>query len=297
MNVLSLFDGISTLHLVLEKLNIKVNKYYSSEIERTSIEITQHNFPNTIQLGDITKWKEWDIEWEKIDLVAGGSPCQSFSTANAGNKKRQNIDMGFEGKSKLFFVYLDILNYIKSKNSNVKFLLENVKMKTEWKDKITSYLKVEPILIDSEVVSPQHRQRYYWCNWQIKPILKKKDILLKDIIIDCTSQYFLSEQHHKAFLKSYNWKHCELNGKGKTILATYYKQPPHTTYIPCKDSPSGFRRLTPLECEKMQTLPDNFTKYGIENGEKKLMSDTARYKAVGNGWTFEVIKHIFSNVF
>jgi site-specific DNA-cytosine methylase len=292
INVLSLFDGISTLHLALDKLGISVNNYYASEIERDSISISNYNFPNVINLGDINNWKEWDIDWDSIDVVAGGSPCQSFSIANQGNRN----DKGFEGKSKLFFVYLDILNHIKDRNAEVKFLLENVKMKKEWRDKISSYLEVAPILIDSEVVSAQHRERYYWCNWNVEPIIKQKNVVLNNIVDNYTDRYFLSDKHHKAFMKSYNWKHCELNGKGKTIIASYFKQPPHTTYIPCKESPSGFRRLTPLECERVMTLPDNYTKYGIKDGNVNEISDTGRYRAVGNGWTLEVIKHIFSNL-
>ena len=293
INVLGLFDGISTLYLALQELGVKIDKYYASEIERDSIAISKYNFPGIIHLGDILNWKNWNIDWENIDIIAGGSPCQSFSIANQGNDNGQ----GFEGKSKLFFVYLDILNYVKKLNPDVKFLLENVKMKNEWKDIISDYLEVEPILIDSELVSAQNRKRFYWCNWEVLPLEKQKEIVLNDIIDEYTEKYFLSEKHHKAFLKSYNWKHCELSNKGKTILATYFKQPPHTTYIPCENSPSGFRRLTPIECERMMTLPDNFTKYGAkDDGNIYEISDTGRYRACGNGWTKDVIKHIFSSI-
>jgi len=292
INVLSLFDGISTLHLALNELGININKYYASEIEKDSIAISQYNFPDIVHIGDITNWKKWNIDWKNIDIIAGGSPCQSFSIANQGN----NNEQGFDGKSKLFFTYLEILNYVKKKNPKVKFLLENVKMKKEWRNQISTYLNVEPVLINSELVSAQNRERYYWCNWKIKALKKQKNIILNDIIDEYTERYYLSFTHHKAFLKSYNWKHCELDGKGKTIIATYYKQPPHTTYIPCKESPSGYRRLTPVECERMMTLPDNYTKYGIKDNKIVEISDTGRYIGVGNGWTKDVIKHIFSNI-
>lgn len=293
ISVLSLFDGISTLYLALQELNYKCKNYYASEIDADAIAISNFNFPNIQHIGDVSKWKDWDIDWSKIDLVAGGSPCQSFSIANQGN---EHLKQGFEGKSNLVFYFFEILDYIKIKNPNVKFLLENVKMKAEWRDIITERVCVEPVLIDSALVSAQHRERYYWCNWDIQPLPTENKILLKDIVGNYSERYYLSYIHHKAFLKSYNWKCCPLNGKGKTILASYYKQPPHTTYIPCEESPSGFRRLTPVECERMQTLPDNFTMYGI-NDKIYNISDSGRYKAIGNGWTCEVIKHILKKLF
>ena len=154
MIVLSLFDGISCGRLALERANIKINKYFSSEIDKYAIDISKKNYPDIIQLGDINDWKNWNINWSEIDLLIGGSPCQGFTFS--GN--RLNFD---DPRSKLFFVYVDILNHIKSLNSNIKFLLENVKMEKKWKDLITSIIGVEPILINSNLFSAQNRQRYY----------------------------------------------------------------------------------------------------------------------------------------
>ena len=284
MKVLSLFDGISCGQLALNNIGIDVEEYYASEIDKNAISITQFNFPNTIQLGDVNKWKEWDIDWSSIDLLIGGSPCQNLS--NAGN------NMGLAGdKSSLFYRYVEILNHIKSVNPNVKFLLENVKMKKEWEQIISNELGVKPILINSALVSAQNRERLYWCNWDVTQP-KDEKLVLKDIVREeDNNSYFLSYQHWQGFLKSYKWKWCDLDGKSKTLLASYYKQPPHSPYIKCDNSPSGFRMLSPNECELLMTFPLNYTKMG-----EKEMSKTARYKALGNSWTCKIIEHIFKGL-
>ena len=133
MNVLSLFDGISAGQVALERAGIEVTNYYASEVDKYAIKVTVANYPNTIQLGDVTKWRDWDIDWASIDLLIGGSPCQGFSFAG----KQLAFD---DPRSKLFFVYVDILNHIRSVNPDVKFLLENVKMKKEFLDVITEKL-------------------------------------------------------------------------------------------------------------------------------------------------------------
>lgn len=135
MNVLSLFDGISCGRIALDRAGIKVNNYYASELDKHAIKVTQANWPETIQLGDVTKWREWDIDWSSIDLLIGGSPCQGFSFAG----KQLAFD---DPRSKLFFVYVDILNHIKDVNPYLKFLLENVKMKKEYLDVISETLGV-----------------------------------------------------------------------------------------------------------------------------------------------------------
>lgn len=133
INVLSLFDGMSCGQIALNRIGIKPSKYYAAELDKYAITVTQANYPGTIQLGDVTKWREWDLDWASIDLLIGGSPCQGFSFAG----KQLAFD---DPRSKLFFVYVDILNHIKSVNPNVKFLLENVKMKKEFLDVITESL-------------------------------------------------------------------------------------------------------------------------------------------------------------
>jgi len=157
MKVLSLFDGISGGQLALVRAGIEVDTYYASEIDKYAISVTQFNFPETIQLGDITKWQEWDIPFGEIDLVIGGSPCTQLSRAGNGR--------GLEGSdSRLFYDFVDILEHVKELNPNVYFLLENVKMKQEWQDEMTKIMGVEPILIDSALLSAQRRERLYWTN-------------------------------------------------------------------------------------------------------------------------------------
>ena len=286
MIVLSLFDGISTGHLALDDAKINVEKYYASEINPYATKITNTRFPNTIQLGDINLWKNWDIEWSEIDLILAGSPCQDLSFA--GSKT------GLSGnKSSLFFVFLDILNFVKTKNPKVLFLLENVKMKQENLKLITDYLNIKPVRINSNLVSAQNRDRYYWTNINNGNISQPNDckIILKDILREeDDGKYPLSTKHMNAFIKNYpNWKICDRNEKAKPILATYYKQPPHCPYIEDKMSESGVRRLSPEECELCQTLPLGYTKVDS-------ISDTRRYESIGNGWTMKIISHILSHM-
>ena len=150
-NVLSLFDGISCGRVALERAGIEYEKYYASEIDKFPIKVAQKNFPDTIQLGDVKNWREWDIE--KIDLIIGGSPCQGFSFAG----KQLNFD---DPRSKLFFDFVDIVRHFKPKY----FILENVVMKQEFQDIITEYMGVKPIMINSSLVSAQKRRRLYWTN-------------------------------------------------------------------------------------------------------------------------------------
>jgi len=174
-NILSLFDGTSILQEALKRSNIVFEKYYSSEIDKYSITIANKNFPNTIQLGDINKWMDWDIDWHSIDFIVAGFPCQSWSIA--GKQKGDNDERG-----KLLWIMLDILNYVRKLYPDVIFLFENVKMKKEFQDYVDNAIGVKPILIDSALVSAQSRKRNYWTN--IKGIQQPNDrgILLKDII-------------------------------------------------------------------------------------------------------------------
>lgn len=177
MNVLSLCDGIACGRIALERAGIKVDKYYASEINEPSIKVALDNYPDIIELGDIRNWNKWDIQWKDIDLLIGGTPCQDFS--QLGKEK-----LNFDGeRSGLFFEYVNILNHIRQFNPNIKFLLENVKMKSDWADLISSHLGVDYVYINSSDFSAQMRARYYWCNWEI-PAWKDKGILFKDIITD-----------------------------------------------------------------------------------------------------------------
>ena len=177
INVLSLFDGISCGMETLNRLGIKVDKYYSAEIDKYAIEISNNNHPNIIQLGDVCNIKGVVLEGlPKIDLILAGSPCQGFSRAGNG--------LNFEHKeSKLFFEFIRVLNWIKENNNpDVKFLLENVEMKKEWRDIITEFVGVEPLLINSRLLSAQNRPRLYWTNICKLKEPEDKNIILKDIL-------------------------------------------------------------------------------------------------------------------
>lgn len=282
MNVLSLFDGMSCGQIALERAGINVNKYYAAELDKYAITVTQANYPDTVQLGDVTNWREWDIDWASIDLLIGGSPCQGFSFAG----KQLAFD---DPRSKLFFVYVDILNHIRSLNPSVKFLLENVKMKKEYLGVISDHLGVEPVFINSALVSAQNRQRYYWANWEFgQP--EDRGVVLTDILED-----------------NYNWVACVVGtSKNRDIretkklgclTANYFKgvlaagrpfvADPVVIGETLKSGMDGYRMLTPTECERLQTVPDNYTAH---------VSNTQRYKMLGNGWTVDVIAHIFKEM-
>ena len=272
MNVLSLFDGLSCGQIALNRVGIKYDKYFASEIDKYAIQVTQHNYPDTIQIGDVLNVKGSDLP--KIDLLFGGSPCQSFS--NMGDKT------GFDGKSRLFWEYVRILNEVKPKY----FLLENVVMKNEWKNIITKTMGVEPIKICSSLVSSQRRNRLYWTN--IPNIQQPKDLNLKfnDIIENnVESKYFLTERAiERVREKQGDWL---MEEKSKCLFATYYKNNSNSREGQIVEQDGKLRRLTPTECEKLQTIPIGYT---------DCVSDTQRYKMLGNGWTVDVIAHIFKKI-
>ena len=199
MKVLSLFDGISGGQIALRELGIIPDAYYASEIDRFAIRQTQLNFPDTIQLGDIEKWREWNIEWKSINLILAGSPCQGFSCCG----KRLAFD---DPRSKLFFVFVDILNHVKKFNPDVKFLLENVMMKKAWIRIISEHVGILPVCINATLVSAQNRVRLYWTNIRTRednlfrdlysdiPQPQDKGIVLRDILEDeVDKKYYLSE--------------------------------------------------------------------------------------------------------
>ena len=307
MKVLSLFDGISCGMVALERAGIPVDAYYASEIDKNAIAISQKNYPNIIRLGDVTKWREWDIPWAEIDLLIGGSPCQGFSFAG----KQLNFN---DPRSKLFFEFVDILNHIKKHNPNVKFLLENVGMKKEYQNIINENLGCEPICIDSEVVTPMRRKRLYWCNFNFDAICRRKCIL-KDILDEKVSEEYF--QKEKQFNKITYWENGELcirNQPNKKMVVNEYDGVSMSRtwqqYMPiirqqsnciraanpddigvCVPTKDGlrFRKFTLSEMEKMQTLPVGYTKVdGISERQSKA--------TIGNGWTVDVIAHILKGL-
>ena len=283
MRVLSLFDGISAGRVALERAGISVENYYAAEIDKYAIKVTQANYPDTIQLGDVTKWREWDIDWSSIDLLIGGSPCQGFSFAG----KQLAFD---DPRSALFFVYVDILNHIRSVNPNVKFLLENVKMKKEYLDVISEQLGVEPVFINSSLVSAQNRQRYYWANWEFgQP--ENKGITLGDII---EGDYWCNNRE-KSYCLDANY------GKG-TNFRRYYFCGGRQLVLEGGYTPSGmtkdtanevmhsegnrWRKLTVTECEALQTFPKSYV-------DSREIPTLEKYRCLGNSWTVDVVAHIF----
>lgn len=353
MNVLSLFDGMSCGQIALNRLGIKYDNYYASEIDKWAIQITQKNYPDTIQLGDVRVIEAKNLP--KIDLLMAGSPCQGFSFAG----KQLNFD---DPRSKLFFDFVRLL-----KECNPKyFLLENVKMKKEYIKTISDTLRVDPIEINSSLVSAQNRRRLYWTNIPCLTRPHDKKITLSDIIEkEPSSVTYLSKKTAERFNEygtpildgtedkarclsameyvkngkqgNYIDTHLLLrargnkpggirgeDGKSGSLTSSAFEQnnfiydPDKPNQInPAKEAGkrqpymqnrvfhtdgkshcltasfssrtnigkdmSSYRKLTPVECERLQTVPDNYTE-GVSN--------TQRYKMLGNGWTVDVIVHI-----
>lgn len=385
MNILSLFNGISGLHLACDRAGINVDVCYYSEIDKYANKVTEHHYPNDIALGDVTKWREWDIDWSSIDLVGAGFPCQAWSVAGQqlGDKDERGM---------LFWTTLEIIKHVLYFNPKAKFLMENVKMKKDFEQYITHHTEqalghVEKTLINSALVSAQNRQRYYWTNFEVAQP-EDKGILLKDII-----EHPMDEKYNLSDDAISRFKPCQkttsgqvgttardgsigqrdrvydADGKMVTLTATIYKQPPQyairggairgrylvdgkrqdhkmktaglteqrlevrkdektntlttvqkdnvvvfkdksqtilaTIYkenaksmikrnkigLCVSDGNSNeyeedgihYRKLTPLECERLQTLPCDWT---------SMLSNTQRYKSIGNGWCIDVIVHI-----
>ena len=272
--VLSLFDGMSCGQLALQRAGIEYKEYYASEIDKHAIAVTQYNFPNTKQLGSITELKTENLP--KIDLLIGGSPCQSFSSF--GNGK------GFDGKSGLFWEYMRVLNELKLKNPNIKFMLENVNMKKEWCDIISNELGVEPIAFNSNLVSAQNRDRLYWTNINFI-VPGDKNILFNDILENLPfreiPKCFYKNWGDKTRIdKGLNW----VQNKKANCLTT---KNCHTNQYLLNEDKSLCRLLTANEFEKLQTVPLNYT---------NIVSNTERFKMLGNGWTVDVISHIFNGL-
>jgi len=320
MNVLSLFDGMSCGQIALERAGVKVDNYYASEIDKYAIQIAKKNYPNTKHLGDVTTINP--LELPQIDLLLGGSPCQGFSYAG----KQLAFD---DPRSKLFFEYVHLLKALKPKY----FLLENVRMKQEFQDVITKQLGIAPIAINSSLVSAQNRYRLYWTNIPGIAQPEDKGITLKDVVLDNTIPVALHNLyggfneksvrvfeeksptirtaagggHIPSFVKEdllhtrkaldymdrtvkggrshWDFKHHSdiTNPKSSAVVANFFKGVPYNVF---KDW-DCVRKFHPVECERLQTLPDNYT-----NG----VSNTQRYKMIGNGWTIDVISHILRNI-
>ena len=313
MNVISLFNGMNTGRQALENVGIKVDKYYSSEIKPYAIELTQHHFPDTIQVGDVTKWREWDIDWKSIDLILSGSPCQDLSAAG----KRAGIN---GKKSSLFFVFVDILNHIKSLNPNVLFLQENVGSAAKLDVGIMSRaLGVYPVRINSSLVTAQLRDRYYWSNIRTKetmfdvvtdiPQPKDKGIMFKDIITGGTvervkalallesesravkGQESIKKRAAKEFINMVyvdTDKHSCLNtGSGnESKNQKSLKHRNETTGMITLIHKDGIvRTVNKVEMCRLQGFPDNYC---------DILTTAKAGSLLGDGWTLPIIEHIFT---
>lgn len=310
--ILSLFDGISCGKVALDRAGVPVATYFASEVDENAIAISQKHHPDIVRLGDVTRWREWDIPWERIRMVIGGSPCQGFSRAG----KCLNFE---DPRSKLFFVFAEILEHIRTVNPDVLFLLENVKMKTEWSDVITERLGVQPVDINSNLLSAQNRQRTYWTNIPGVKQPQDKGIKLADILEAPEIEYITAADGIKF--------DPAISEKSRALVTCVdgevrIKQPTRQGYIVAEDGDGinlGFptsksrrgrvikqksstldcacnicvykdgaiRFLTMRELERLQTLPDGYTE-GAAKGVAQ--------KAIGNGWTVDVIAHIFSHL-
>jgi len=321
MNVLSLFDGMSCGQIALDRLGVRVDQYFAAEIDKYAMQVAKKNYPNTQHIGNVLDVKGEDLP--KIDLLIGGSPCQGFSFAG----KQLNFD---DPRSKLFFEFVRLLDETKPKY----FLLENVRMKKEYQEIISEHLGVEPVMINSALISAQNRVRLYWTNIPGLEQPEDKQLVMKDILEDgfvdrdkshcldadlkgndsikrvyhqdgkCPTLTTMGGGHREpkvlivpeatkkgyteiqdgdcfdnTFPTSKTRRGRNMKDKSNCLTAANYEymRYEHPTY----------RKLTPLECERLQTVPDNYTE-GVSN--------TQRYKMLGNGWTVDVIAHIFKGI-
>ena len=315
MNVLSLFDGMSCGQIALNRLGVKYDTYFASEIDSHAIKVTTHNYPSTIQLGDVTEIKGKNLP--PIHLLIGGSPCQGFSAAG----DQLNFS---DPRSKLFFEFVRILK----ETNPTYFLLENVKMKKEYMDIISKELGVQPILINSNLVSAQNRERLYWTNIPNISQPEDKGLLLKDIVqknppeddlyfnlnesgnIISSDAIFIPVQKHTSknglmclggILKK---NHKMWLDNGKFLQRNFsqgnrvYSENGKSTTLNANSGGLGgktglykignrIRKLTRLECERLQTVPENYT---------SSVSKTQAITMLGNGWTVDVIAHIFKGL-
>ncbi len=284
MNVLSLFNGMNTGRQALENIGIKVNKYYSSEIKPYAIELTQHHFPDTIQVGDVTKWREWDIDWSSIDLILSGSPCQDLSGAG----KRNGIN---GNKSSLFFVFIEILENIKTLNPKVLFFQENVGSALKKDIGIMSRaLGVYPVRINSELLVAASRDRYYWTNIRTRqtmfdsvtdiPMPKDKGITFQSILTSGETKRNKStaimERYHGSFFKDENSDNAQKYLLSRDDIGT----------CPIAlESNDKVRTLNKIEMCRLQGFNDNYC---------DILSKKEAASLLGDGWTLPVIEHIFS---
>ena len=283
IKVVSLFNGMGTLRQAFHDLGIEVDAYYSSEIKPYAIKLQQHHFPDVIQVGDITKWREWDIDWSSIDFIGSGSPCQNLSSIG----KREGLS---GDKSSLFFAFIDILNHCRKLNPNVKFLQENVASASKLDVGIMSrLLGIYPLRLNSELVVAQQRDRYYWSNIRTKQLLfdtitdipepVDRKILLKDVITSGT----VKEDKHKALMHRmyYMFGHKDKQSE-KAQKYVKSREKFGNTLI----QEDGYVRLAnKIECCRLQGFSDDYC---------DILNLQQAASLLGDGWTLPIIEHILS---
>lgn len=294
VKVLSLFDGISAGQVALTREGYIIEVYYASEIEKQAIQVTQDNYPNTVQIGNILEWKSWSVDFSGIDLVLGGFPCQPWGLSG----KQLGVK---DERGKLFWTMLDIIKAIQIENHSVEFLIENVKMKREFENYITELTSkelglVHKTLINSNRVCAQNRRRFYWTSKPVSEV-KEVEILLTDILE--TGEFGFE---NGIVVRASVQKHAEhtYNNKAPTLTAAMGMGGGNVPLMAIPsvaekfkglylntDDRKLFRRFTPLECERLQTLPDNYT---------SCVANSHRYKSIGNSWTVDVISHILKDL-
>lgn len=294
MRVLSLFDGISCGRVALERAGFKVDKYYASEIDEYAMKISNKNYPDIIQLGDIRNLTEEVLDSiMPIDIIVGGSPCQDLSNYKYDRGEVTGLD---GNKSGLFYDYIRILKYVKPKY----FLLENVaSMEDKWKDLMSEIIGVNPIMINSSLLCAAERKRYYWTNIPNVNQPVDKGIVLKDVVVDAKNvpdKYWYTKYPvtvHDGDVKVKATIHLNGHRQSKEVYGLNHK----CNTLLCDGNGGNLvkkiyqddkvRKLLPLEYERLQTLPDYYT---------DCVSDSRRYTAIGNGWTVDVIAHILSYI-
>lgn len=283
--VLSLFNGMSGCRLALDRAGVPVDTLYYAEIDKHANLLTEHHYPSDISLGDVTKWKSWDIPWDQVDLVTAGFPCQAWSVI--GNKLGDKDPRGM-----LFWTTLDIIKHVLDCNPKAHFMMENVKMKKEFEQYITHHTtqalgRVHKILIDSALVSAQSRKRYYWTNFEVTQPEDKK-IKPSDIIEGYDGTQYATACDTTRFFS--------IKDKFSTLTASYHKGL-RSAGRPAVSTGNGYlhnitgvkhRPLHIVECERLQTVPEGFCDPIHARGQA--------YKCLGNGWTIDVIAHIFRQI-
>lgn len=324
LNVLSLFDGMSCGQIALSELNIPINKYYASEIEKSAIKVSSTNFPNTIHLGNVM---DLDVsKLDKIDLLIGGSPCTDLSSSGKmqGMVTSCKIDITsleqylnlkddgyqFFGQSFLFWEYIRVLTEIRKYNSNVKFLLENVVMQEKWKKTFDTIMEVDGVLINSNLVSAQNRKRYYWTNIvdkleqpddlgiTLQSILENNQDWNKASIVGRRMTNQGTRQDYNKDLKIYQCLEVKKTMRDKSnCLTTFSKDNVITPmeigrYYDCYNRKLPYRTYTIKEMCRLQNVKDDY----FYQNEEQIVSTSSIRKMLGNGWTIGVIKHIFKGL-